>query len=122
MKHRKLIKALFVSALCWVAFGVNAEPTKKKVIETTFEVRGACGMCETKIEEGVMLLNGVKLADWDRYKQEIVVVYNSKKISENEIHQAIALLGYDTNLVKATDKNYGDLPGCCKYREGQKVH
>jgi len=94
----------------------------KKTVTTSFEVRGRCGMCEEKIEAGVMLLQGVKMVDWDKIEQQITVVYNSKKISEDEIHQSIAALGYDTDKVKAEQSVYDALPGCCKYREGQEVH
>jgi len=95
---------------------------KKKIIETSFEVQGICGMCETKIETAAMELNGVKMADWDKHTKQLKVVYNSKKISEEEIHQAMAAVGYDTPKAKATDTAYNELPGCCKYRDGQKTH
>ncbi len=103
--------------------GFSLEETKsKKIVTSTFEVRGRCGMCETKIEEGVMLLNGVKLAVWDKNNQTITVVYNKKKITETKIHEEIAALGYDTGQVKAEQSVYDALPGCCKYREGQTIH
>ena len=95
---------------------------KKKIVEISFKVQGICGMCETKIETAAMELKGVKMADWDKHTKQLKVVYNRKKISENEIHQAMADIGYDTPIAKASDSTYNELPGCCKYREGQKTH
>jgi len=34
----------------------------------------------------------------------------------------MAAVGYDTPKAKATDTTYNELPGCCKYRDGQKTH
>jgi hypothetical protein len=32
-----------------------------------------------------------------------------------QIHKAIAAVGYDTELFKATDESYNNLHFCCKY-------
>jgi hypothetical protein len=45
----------------------------------------------------------------------IRVVFKPAKISEDQIHQAIAAVGYDTEKYKGSDKAYKDLPECCQY-------
>lgn len=37
------------------------------------------------------------------------------EVEEAKIHEKIASVGHDTEKVKATDKAYNSLPGCCKY-------
>lgn len=74
-------------------------------------------MCETRIEETVMFLKGVKLAEWSKEDQELTVVFNSKKITLQEIQQAIANAGHDAGSIKASDSAYSKLPGCCRYRD-----
>jgi periplasmic mercuric ion binding protein len=46
------------------------------------------------------------------------VTYNSKKITLEQIHQKVANVGHDTDLVKASDEAYKKIAACCKYREG----
>jgi copper chaperone CopZ len=110
---------LFLSlTFFFIGFNLKADnPSEGKTKTITFTVNGACGMCETRIEEGMMLIKGVKMADWDKMAQEITVAYNSKKLTEQDIHEAVAALGHDTDKVKANSETYGALPGCCRYRE-----
>lgn len=83
----------------------------------TFRVEGICGMCEDRIE-GALDVPGVVVADWDRDSKMVSVVYRSKKITEQELHELIHSVGHDTSAGKATDEEYAGLHGCCKYREG----
>lgn len=112
-----VVLGLFFSV---VVFADNGE--KKKKVETLeFEVAGVCGACEKRIEKAA-LIKGVKMADWDKEKQKIKVIYTTKKTDEKAIHQAIAKAGHDTEKVKATDEAYAQLSDCCKYRDGVEIH
>jgi len=84
--------------------------------ETTFWVNGVCGMCEKRIESALMNSPGVKFADWDKETLLVKVAYNSKKITEQKLHEILAGVGHDTQKVRAIDGDYSKLPGCCKYR------
>lgn len=84
--------------------------------ETTFWVDGVCGMCEKRIESALINSPGVKFADWDRETRQVKVAYNSKKLSEQKLHEIVAGVGHDTQKVPAKDEDYAKLPGCCKYR------
>lgn len=120
--HTLKIFSLLLIFLAGISNSFSSAGEKKKIIETSFQVEGICGMCETRIEEATMALKGVKLADWDKQSKELKVVYNSKKVSIDEIHKAVAAAGYDTPKVKATKDSYEELPGCCRYRDGLKTH
>ncbi len=80
-----------------------------------FKVSGNCGMCEETIETAVNALDGVNEGDWSQETKMIHVSFNSDKVKLAEIHKAIAKAGYDTELEKANDEVYNNLPGCCQY-------
>ena len=81
----------------------------------TFKVGGKCGMCKNRIESAVKELDGIQSANWDVNTKELTVEYDASKVEEAIIHEKIASVGHDTEEVKATDKAYNSLPGCCKY-------
>ena len=84
--------------------------------EVTFWVNGVCGMCEKRIESALINSPGVKFADWDIETLQVKVVYNSKKLSEQKLHEIVAGVGHDTQKVRAEDEDYAKVNGCCKYR------
>ncbi len=89
---------------------------QKKNIRANIKVYGNCGMCKARIEKALDR-SGIKTATWDPETKNLDVVYNSKKITEQEIHQIVASVGHDTDKVKATNEVYSDLPFCCLYRD-----
>jgi mercuric ion binding protein len=87
---------------------------KSKDIEASFWVNRDCEMCAKKIETAADL-KGVKAATYNMDTYMLTVVYNPEKIKIEQIHQAIADAGYDTELIKASNDAYNNLPGCCQY-------
>lgn len=80
-----------------------------------FEVKGNCGMCETHIEKAAKSVGGVTKADWNQETKIMEVSYDESKTSVHKVQMAIAKVGHDTPMHKATDEVYIALPGCCKY-------
>jgi copper chaperone CopZ len=80
-----------------------------------FEAKGNCGMCKTRIEKAAKSVPGVIKANWDKNTKVIEVVFDDAKSDLTKIETAIAKVGHDTPLVKATDEVYNALPSCCKY-------
>ncbi|MCK0156146.1 heavy-metal-associated domain-containing protein [Cellulophaga sp. F20128] len=89
---------------------------------TTFGVRGNCGMCKATIEKAVTSVEGVTNADWDKDKKKIVVSFDDSKADEMALHTAIAASGYDTEKVAGNEEAYNGLPGCCKYDHAMKMN
>jgi periplasmic mercuric ion binding protein len=87
-----------------------------KVVKANIKVFGNCGMCKERIETALDK-GGVKVASWDPASKNLEVVYNSKKITELQIHELIAGVGHDTEKVKAKNEVYSKLPFCCLYRD-----
>lgn len=107
MKTKVLSLFLMLLMTATVAFATNKTEQ--------FTVKGACGMCETRIEKAALSVEGVTKADWDRETQKIEVVFDDEVAQLDAIHQAIAKAGHDTEKHKAKDEVYEKLPGCCKY-------
>ncbi|MEQ8623685.1 MAG: ATPase [Vicingaceae bacterium] len=116
------MKKLFILSFALLSFAlVNAQDeADKKIIETSFEVKGVCDMCKTRIENAAMRTNGVKLAEWDKETQQLKVVYKNGKTTEAEIHQSVADYGHETSQIPADSSAYTKLPDCCRYKDGAK--
>jgi len=80
-----------------------------------FKVAGNCGMCKTRIEKAAKSVDGVTEADWNKDTKMIEVSFDAAETKIQKVHEAIANVGHDTELVKADDETYANLPSCCHY-------
>lgn len=112
MKTNTIAIFLFLAAV----FFSTASFAQGKVVKANIKVFGNCGMCKERIETALDKA-GVKVATWDPASKNLEVVYNSKKITELQIHELIAEVGHDTEKVKAKNEVYSKLPFCCLYRD-----
>jgi len=108
-------KIIIISIIVLGAFST----TKAQKVETNIIVQGVCGMCKERIETALDV-KGVKFAEWTNETSVCKVVYNSKKISEMEIHKILAEAGHSTNLIESSEEDYNKIDGCCRYRELEK--
>ena len=115
MKTKSICILFFIGVLCAPLYA------QSKLTKTNFKVFGNCTMCKKRIETALDH-SGIKFASWDTKTKNLEVVYNNKKISEQQIHELIAAAGHDTDKVKAKDKVYAKLPFCCLYRDHEGVH
>ncbi len=83
--------------------------------ETSFGVRGNCGMCKKTIETAANGVEGVEKAVWDKAKKKMNVSFDDTKTNEDAIQNAVAASGYDTEKVVGSEDAYKNLPGCCQY-------
>jgi Cu(I)/Ag(I) efflux system membrane fusion protein len=95
-------------------FYIGGDSNLKKEI---FKVFGNCEMCEDRIETAVKKLSGIKKADWNKDNKMIEVIFEKDKLNLETIHKQIAAVGHDTELLKAKQEVYDQLPGCCEYRD-----
>ena len=125
MKYIYLLFSVLILVSC-----MNNKQPEVKVIElpatktaeiiksdVTFGVRGNCGMCKSTIESATMSIEGVDTATWST-ESKMISINVSTEINDqliNDIHNAIAKSGYDTELSRAVDEDYDKLPMCCKY-------
>lgn len=105
-----------------LAFFLNVNISQgQSIITDTLSVRGVCGMCEKRIENAAFI-KGVKMAEWNKATQSLVFVYKRKKTNPELVAKAVAAVGHDTELAKAPEAAYKELPDCCAYRDGVEVH
>lgn len=112
MKILTIITLMTVSVIT-----ANTTLAQKKVKEDSITVYGNCQECKERIEASLDL-SGVKYANWNVKTKKLFIAYKPTKISEIEIHQAIADVGHDTEKIKAADSVYVNLSFCCLYRDG----
>lgn len=115
----KSLQISFILFLGLFAFQSNAQN-----VEQTFWVGGVCEMCKERIEK-TMDTQGVRFAEYNVDSHELTVAYNTKKVSETEIHALLNNAGHDTAKSKASDEQYAAIHGCCKYRDhkhDEKAH
>lgn len=118
----------FISIFIFMTAGVlftsmasYAQKMDKGIKTEEFEVAGVCNMCKERIENGA-LIKGVKMAEWDKEKQLLKVVYKSNKVTLDDIHKAVAEVGHRTEKYEASASAYDNLPECCKYDDGIEKH
>jgi copper chaperone CopZ len=81
----------------------------------TFLVKGNCGMCQERIVKAAKSVKGVKKAQWNSENKMLTVSYDASKVKIDDIHNAVAKVGHDTQIAKADNTVYDKLHGCCKY-------
>jgi copper chaperone CopZ len=108
-------KILFILLLIPI-FSFSQEE-KSKTTRAQFTVLGECEMCKDRIEKATFKIKGVKYSSWSIPKNKLSIIYNSNKVSLNDIKKQIAETGHDTDEILATDEAYENLHHCCKYRD-----
>jgi len=113
---------LFITIFSILFFSCGTQKaTSSKYITTSFTVEGVCGMCEKRIESTLDIV-GIESADWVNETSLLTVVFNPKKITENEMHMMLADAGHRTSKLEKNVKAYNSLPACCQYDDGAIKH
>lgn len=102
-------------AVLGVAFTSTAQEKKNKNAKVDVEVKGNCDMCKKRIEKAAFGVKGVKSAEWHSDDQTLHLIIDENKTTPLKVEEAVAKAGHDTKEVKATNENYDNLHGCCKY-------
>lgn len=109
------MKKYILSLLAVVAFTFNST-AQSKITETSIEVDGLCGMCKQRIENAAYL-HGVKKVNWDIETHQLDLVFRNDKVSKEEIIASINEAGHDVKGAPATDEQYANIHGCCRFRD-----
>lgn len=115
---KNLIKSIAVLCSIILITGMAlVNPPKKTTI--TFKVFGICGDCKERIEDALDR-KGIYKALYNFKTQQVTITYKTGMFKEEQFHNMVAMVGHDTELVKADNVVYSNLPECCKYRDGAK--
>jgi len=114
------MKKYILTLFAIVAFTFNTA-AQSKITETSIEVDGLCGMCKNRIENAAYL-PGVKKVNWDIETHQLDLVFRNDKVSKDEIIASINEAGHDVNGAIASDEQYANIHGCCRFRDpGQRA-
>ena len=113
---KKLILILFIFLM---GITSQAQEGKSKNAKYEIEVSGNCDMCKKRIEKAALSVKGVKSAVWHADHQDLHLILDETKCTVQQVREAIAKVGHDTDKVKATDEDYKQLHSCCSYERKQ---
>lgn len=116
-----LKQILLLVPLLLLSFQADAQKLDKNK-KVTFEVKGNCGMCKSRIEKASLKVKGVKYVNWDIPSKELTLILNENKCTPLDVKKAIASIGHDTDSAIAKDETYNSLPPCCKFRDPNSTH
>jgi len=85
-------------------------------VTENLHVYGNCMMCEETIEGSLKGVEGITVADWSWKTKQMILTFDSSKVSFAHIKEKIATSGYDMEDVRAQDSVYSELHRCCKYK------
>lgn len=109
----KNIITVVIVTIGFFSFSQKQDKPSKKA-ETTIKTDVQCGDCEERIEGKLNYTKGIKFAEVNVKADEILVRYNARKLSKEDIETMISELGYDANNLKANKTNQKQLPLCCQ--------
>lgn len=98
-----------------IGITVQAQEKKNKNAKHDIEVNGNCDMCKKRIEKAALSVKGVKSAVWHQDHHDLHLILDENRCTVNDVHQAIANAGHDTDKVKAKDEDYEKLHHCCQF-------
>lgn len=109
----------YIISLCLLFSLQSIAQSNHSSADTTIQINvfGNCEMCKERIEEAAKG-RGVKSAVWDATTKILSLSYDPSKTTSEKVQQRIADVGHDTELKKAKDNVYNELPECCLYRHG----
>ena len=99
-------------------FTTQAQEKKNKNAKQDIGVKGNCDQCKRRIEKAAFSVKGVKSAQWHADDQELHLIIDETKCSADDVRNAVAKSGHDTDKVKATADDYKNLHHCCQYDRG----
>lgn len=109
---KKSLLKIIIAITVLLSTTINAQTENTKTEE--IKVSGNCGMCKKTIEKAGNIKD-VATVVWNKETQMATLTYDESKTNKEEIAKRIAKAGYDTELVKAKDEDYNNLPRCCQY-------
>lgn len=96
-------KRIFISLflLFFAVSSFNAIADNPRKVKVTIKTSAECIYCKDNLEKSLKKVKGIKKVNCDYVKHEVYIVYNSKKISIEEIRTKMNGMGYDADDQKA---------------------
>ncbi|WP_066759936.1 heavy-metal-associated domain-containing protein [Crocinitomix algicola] len=110
MKNLGILIVLF--ALTSFTFNTSNDSKGVKTIKVL--TSAVCGECKERIEKELNYTKGVVFAELDLETKEVTVKYKTKHLSEKQVKEVIAGIGYDAGETKRNEEAFNKLPKCCQ--------
>ena len=114
-------KNIIIGVTLLISFLSTAAQTKTSTILIKTKIYcdhcAECGSCKERIINELKFTKGIQTADLDVDKQEIRITYFHKKITIQQIKDAINKTGYDADDQVADAKFVNKLDECCLKKE-----
>jgi mercuric ion binding protein len=108
---KSLLLFIFMSLLY---NGVQAQEKQQKFQTVVIMTSSECGDCKERIEGALNYTKGIVFAELDVATKQVTVKFATKKITLQQVKEAIAAVGYDADDVKAVPAAQKKLPTCCQ--------
>jgi mercuric ion binding protein len=108
-------KLVLIMMVLFAGITMQAQEKKSKNAKAEIEVKGNCDQCKKRIEKAAYSVKGVKSAVWHQDHQDMHLIIDETKCTLDDVRNAVAKSGHDTDKVKAEKKDYDNLHSCCKY-------
>ncbi len=103
-----------------LAFLMQGVMTSAQQTSLLIQVKGACGMCQDRIEGIAIKQPHVLNAIYTLEKEELLIKIE-QGFHKTALVSALLSAGHDTEGQKAADEVYLALPDCCHYREDEEI-
>jgi len=94
----------------------------QEIVEYTFKVEGACGMCGERIENVAINKGEAESANYNVDSKMLTVSIDEKKIQISGVRWEIAQAGHTNGDFVAPEDVYNALPACCQYANPDNPH
>ncbi|MEM7659099.1 MAG: heavy-metal-associated domain-containing protein [Bacteroidota bacterium] len=85
-----------------------------RTVETNFYVEGACEACQEIIEQRLLELPAVSLAEWSFASSQVRVIFNASEIDPDKLQAYVSEAGFQTTFFDANPAARSQLPSCCQ--------
>jgi periplasmic mercuric ion binding protein len=114
LKIRNMNKVIGIFSLLLVFMTGSAVAQEPKVKTITFITTAICGECKERIENKLNYTKGVIFAELDIDTKMLTVKYKTAVITEQQIKETLASIGYSSDTVVRNREAYLALPKCCR--------
>ena len=118
MKNKGFI--LLIALLAWVTVSATKQTSKAQTI--TFITTAVCDQCKERIEEKLNYTKGVVFAELNLENKMLTVKFKPEIITEQQIKEVLANIGYSSDTVVRNREAYLALPKCCQGSESCEPH
>lgn len=111
----RTMTVLFSAFILLSSFVRVTEGEKTRTI--SFITSAVCGECKERIEEKLNYTKGVIFAELNLENKMLTVKYKTAVITEQQIKEVLAGIGYSSDTVQRNNDAFLALPKCCQGTE-----